>query len=62
MADECQRCKSEIARLIEENASLRRTAVALGSVAERLNAALKEERRSNRAAEQDLAKAGGSRP
>ena len=45
MADECSRCREELDRLTEENASLRRAALAFGSLAERLNLALQEERR-----------------
>lgn len=46
MADECPRCREELARLNEENAALRRAAIAFGSLAERLNATLQEERRA----------------
>lgn len=46
MADDCSRCREELARLNEENAALRRAALAFGSLAERLNVALKEERTS----------------
>ena len=46
MADECSHCREEIARLNEENAALRRAALAFGSLAERLNATLQEERRA----------------
>ena len=45
MADDCSRCREELARLMEENASLRRAALAFGSLAERLNLALQEERK-----------------
>ena len=45
MADECSRCREELARLTEENAALRRSALAFGGLAERLSAALQEERR-----------------
>lgn len=45
MADDCSRCREELARLAEENAALRRAALAFGSLAERLNLALQEERR-----------------
>jgi hypothetical protein len=45
MADECSHCREELARLREENAALRRAAMAFGSLAERLNATLREERR-----------------
>jgi hypothetical protein len=45
MADDCSRCREELARLTEENAALRRAALAFGSLAERLNLALQEERR-----------------
>jgi hypothetical protein len=62
MPDDCPHCREEIARLVEENASLRRTALALGSVAERLNVALREERRSNRVPEKEpTGVAAGSR-
>lgn len=46
MAEECSHCREELARLAEENASLRRAAIAFGSLAERLNASLQEERRA----------------
>jgi hypothetical protein len=46
MADECSHCREELARLNEENAALRRAAIAFGSLAERLNAKLQEERRA----------------
>jgi hypothetical protein len=46
MADECSHCREELARLHEENAALRRAAIAFGSLAERLNATLQEERRT----------------
>jgi hypothetical protein len=45
MADDCTHCREELARLTEENAALRRAANAFGSLAERLNLALQEERR-----------------
>ncbi len=45
MADDCAHCREELARLTEENAALRRAALAFGSLAERLNLALQEERR-----------------
>jgi anti-sigma factor RsiW len=45
MAD-CSHCSEELARLTEENAALRRAALAFGGLAERLNLALQEERRS----------------
>jgi len=45
MADDCSRCREELTRLTEENAALRRAALAFGSLAERLNLALQEERR-----------------
>jgi hypothetical protein len=45
MADECSHCREELARLNEENAALRRAAIAFGSLAERLNTTLQEERR-----------------
>src|SRR5436190_8592040 len=44
MADDCPHCREELARLTEENAALRRAALAFGSLAERLNLALQEER------------------
>jgi len=46
MADDCSRCREELARLTEENAALRRAALAFGGLAERLNLALQEERRA----------------
>ena len=46
MADECSHCRQELARLTEENAALRRAAIAFGSLAERLNVSLQEERRA----------------
>jgi hypothetical protein len=46
MADECSHCREELARLAEENAALRRSALAFGGLAERLSVALKEERRA----------------
>jgi hypothetical protein len=46
MADECSRCREELARLTEENMALRRAAIAFGSLAERLNVSLQEERRA----------------
>ena len=46
MAEECSHCREELARLAEENAALRRAAIAFGSLAERLNATLQEERRA----------------
>jgi hypothetical protein len=50
MADECcSRCREEVARLTEENATLRRSALAFGGLAERLSVALQEERRAGRA-------------
>ncbi len=45
MSDDCSRCREELARLTEENAALRRAALAFGGLAERLNLALQEERR-----------------
>lgn len=45
MAD-CSHCSEELARLTEENVALRRAALAFGGLAERLNLALQEERRS----------------
>ena len=45
MADDCSHCREELARLTEENAALRRAALAFGGLAERLNLALQEERR-----------------
>lgn len=61
MAAYCSTCCEELSRLNEENEGLRRTALALGSIAERLNVALREERRLNRAAQQELAAAGRDR-
>jgi hypothetical protein len=58
VAADCAQCQDEIARLREENASLRRMALALGSLAERLNVALREERRPNYPARQELTAAG----
>ena len=55
MADDCSHCREELARLTEENAALRRAALAFGGLAERLNLALQEERRSRQRS------AGGSR-
>jgi hypothetical protein len=46
MADECSRCREELARLTEENVALRRAAMTFGSLAERLNVSLQEERRA----------------
>jgi hypothetical protein len=46
MADECSRCREELARLTEENVALRRAAITFGSLAERLNVSLQEERRA----------------
>ena len=40
MADDCSHCREELARLTEENAALRRAALALGGLAERLNFAV----------------------
>jgi hypothetical protein len=48
MADECSHCREELARLTEENAALRRSALAFGGLAERLSVALQEERRAGR--------------
>ena len=48
MADRCHCCSEELARLREENALLRRAADTFGQLAERLDVALKEERRSGR--------------
>lgn len=45
MANDCSRCREELARLTEENVALRRAALAFGGLAERLNLALQEERR-----------------
>jgi hypothetical protein len=50
MADDCSRCREELARLTEENAALRRAALAFGGLAERLNLALQEERRAQQRA------------
>lgn len=44
MADDCSHCREKLARLTEENAALRRAALAFGGLAERLNLALLEER------------------
>jgi len=46
MPDECLRCREELARLTEENVALRRAAMTFGSLAERLNISLQEERRA----------------
>jgi hypothetical protein len=46
MADECSHCREELVRLTEENAALRRSALAFGGLAERLSVALQEERRA----------------
>ena len=46
MADECSRCREELARLTEENVALRRAAMTFGGLAERLNVSLQEERRA----------------
>jgi hypothetical protein len=46
MADDCSHCREKLARLTEENAALRRAALAFGGLAERLNLALQEERRT----------------
>ena len=48
MADECSHCREEVARLTEENAALRRSALTFGGLAERLSVALQEERRAGR--------------
>ena len=48
MADECSHCREELARLTEENAALRRSALTFGGLAERLSVALQEERRARR--------------
>jgi hypothetical protein len=50
MADDCSHCREELARLTEENAALRRAALAFGGLAERLNLALQEERRARQRA------------
>lgn len=50
MADDCSNCREELARLTEENAALRRAALAFGGLAERLNQALQDERRSRQRA------------
>lgn len=58
MSDDCSRCREELARLTEENAALRRAALAFGGLAERLNLALQEERRlRQRAQARDVADA-----
>jgi hypothetical protein len=46
MTERCQCCREELARLREENVLLRRAADSFGQLAERLDIALKEERRS----------------
>jgi hypothetical protein len=46
MGDDCLHCREKLARLTEENAALRRAALAFGGLAERLNLALQEERRA----------------
>ena len=46
MADDCSHCREKLAQLTEENAALRRAALAFGGLAERLNVALQEERRA----------------
>jgi len=46
MADDCSHCREKLARLTEENAALRRAALAFGGLAERLNLALQEERQA----------------
>jgi hypothetical protein len=46
MTERCECCKDELARLKEENLLLRRAADTFGQLAERLDIALKEERRS----------------
>ena len=46
MADEYSHWREELARLTEENVALRGAALAFGSLAERLNVALREERRA----------------
>ena len=46
MADDCSHCREKLARLTEENAALRRAALAFGGLAERLNVALQDERRA----------------
>ncbi len=46
MTDKCQCCREELARLREENSLLRRAADTFGQLAERLDVALKEERRA----------------
>ena len=48
MTEKCQCCREELARLREENSLLRRAADTFGQLAERLDAALREERRSGR--------------
>jgi hypothetical protein len=45
MTDRCECCRQELDRLREENALLRRAADTFGQLAERLDVALKEERR-----------------
>lgn len=48
MTDRCHCCKDELARLREENLLLRRAADTFGQLAERLDIALREERRTGR--------------
>ena len=50
MADDCSNGREELARLTEENAALRRAALAFGGLAERLNVALQDERRARQRA------------
>ena len=45
MTDELARCQEELRALKEENRQLREAAAAFGSLADRLNAELQEERR-----------------
>lgn len=46
MSDELDKCRQELAEIKAENATLRKAAEAFGALAERLNQALQEERRS----------------
>jgi regulator of replication initiation timing len=46
MSDELSKCREKIAELMEENTTLRAANEDFGSLAERLNEALREERRA----------------
>lgn len=48
MVDELGKCREKVAELMEENATLREANEDFGSLAERLNQALQEERRAGR--------------